>query len=388
MSLRDLPSTVHRLFPLRAEVDLGALRHNLRFFQQRTGETAVMGVVKADAYGHGAIPVARVLLEGGVERLAVANVPEAIELREAGIAVPLLVLAAPLPEYLPAYARYDLAATVSSVEVAEAVVEAAEKAGPLTVHLKVDTGMHRLGVAPDAVPAVLARLRASPGIEVEGLMTHFATVDHRYTGLQLKRFEAVLKALGDAVPPVVHAANSGTTLHVPATVRGTTYARLGGALFGLVTERLLEADARDLRPVMRLVSRVVHVQTVEAGEAVSYGRTWTAARPTRIAAVAAGYGDGLPRSLSNRGHVGVGGRLWPIAGRVCMDMLMLDLGDPGGPGAAVRIGDEAVLFGEGGPSAQDVARHADTIAYAVTCGLTARVPRVYVGETPAGAEAD
>src|SRR5690606_16079229 len=130
------------------------------------------------------------------------------------------------------------------------------------------------------------------------------------------------------------------------------------------------------------------VQTVEAGEAVSYGRTWTAARPTRIAAVAAGYGDGLPRSLSNRGHVGVGGRLWPIAGRVCMDMLMLDLGDPGGPGAAVRIGDEAVLFGEGGPSAQDVARHADTIAYAVTCGLTARVPRVYVGETPAGAEAD
>src|SRR5690606_21540543 len=136
-------------------------------------------------------------------------------------------------------------------------------------------------------------------------------------------------------PPLVHVSNSGTLLVVPELVAGRPLVRAGGALFGLVSDRVAEAEAADLRPAMRLVSRVVHVQTVAPGEAVSYGRTWTAAAPARIAVVACGYGDGLPRALSNRGAVGVGGRLWPVAGRVCMDMLMLDLGPPDGPGAAV-----------------------------------------------------
>src|SRR5690606_27075629 len=233
----SLPSTLHRLLPLRAEVDLDALRHNVRVLQTRAGEAEVMGVVKADAYGHGAVPVARVLLAEGVRRFAVANVPEGVELREAGIAVPVLVLGAPLPEYLPACARYDLAVTVTSPEVAEAVVEAAEKAGPLTVHLKVDTGMNRLGVEPADTPGVLARLRAAPGVEVEGLMTHFATVDRRYTVAQRATFDRLLDTLGEAVPPLIHVSNSGTLLALPGVIRGTALARVGGALFGLITER-------------------------------------------------------------------------------------------------------------------------------------------------------
>lgn len=383
----SLPTTLHRLAPTRAEVDLDAVRHNARVLRERAPGAELMAAVKADAYGHGAVEVARALAADGMERFAVATVPEGVELRQAGIGAPVLVMGAPLPEFLPAYARYDLTVTVTSPDVAEAVVEAAGRAGPLTVHLKVDTGMNRLGVEPEDAPAVLARLYDAPGVDVEGLMTHFATVDRVHMPAQVARFDDLLGALGDSAPPLVHVSNSGTLLVVPELVAGRPLVRVGGALYGLVSDRVAEAPAAGLRPAMRLVSRVVHVQTVAPGEAVSYGRTWTAETPTRIAVVACGYGDGLPRALSNSGAVGVGGRLWPVAGRVCMDMLMLDLGDPEGAGAGVAPGDEAVLFGDGGPSALRVAEQAGTIAYAITSGLTARVPRVYVG-APVGAEAE
>ncbi|NNF57546.1 MAG: alanine racemase [Rhodothermaceae bacterium] len=395
MSLHDLPATLHRLVPLRAEVDLEALRHNVRVLQGRAGAAELIAAIKADAYGHGVIPITRVLVEEGVPRFAVANVPEGVELREAGIEAPVHVLGAPLPEYLPAYARYDLIVTVSSGDVAEAVIEAATKVGPLTAHLKVDTGMHRLGIPPDEVPPVLARLQETPGIEVEGLWTHFATLGDAFTTEQLARFDALVEQLDGIGRAGTHVTNTGTLFLVSGAVQGRAFVRAGGALFGLVDDPAVAAEADDLKPVMRLVSRVVHLQTVAAGETVSYGRTWTADQPTCIATVAAGYGDGLPRSLSNTGFVGIGGRLWPIAGRVCMDMLMLDLGSPEGPGASVQIGDEAVLFGPGGPSAAEVARQAGTITYALTSGLTARVPRLTIGEgsasaipTPTGAKPD
>jgi alanine racemase len=346
----------------------------------------LLAVVKADAYGHGAVPVTRALLDEGVRRFAVANVPEGIELREAGITAPVLVLGAPLPEYLPAYGRYDLQITVSSADVARDVVEAAGLAGPLTVHVKVDTGMHRIGVRPEELADAIRGLREAPGVTVEGILTHFANVDRTFTLQQLARFEAALAALGDAAPARRHVSNSGTLLHVPESVIGFTDARVGGALFGLVSDRVDTAEVAGLRlrPAMRLVSRVVHLQEVEAGESVSYGRTWIADAPTRIATVAAGYGDGLPRSLSRDGFVGIGQRQYPIAGRVCMDMLMVDVGAPAGAGAEMRVGDEAVLFGPGGPTALQAASAAETIAYALTSGLTARVPRVYMGYDGAG----
>lgn len=379
-----------RLAPLRAEISLGALRHNAREILARARGAEVMAAVKADAYGHGAALVARTLVGAGVTRFSVANAAEGVALREAGIEAPVLVMGALLPHALPACVRYGLDVSVTSAETADAVIAAARQHGPLAVHVKVDTGMRRLGLDPDTVAPTLQRLGAAENVRVDGLWTHFATVGDAFVDEQTERFDALLAELaaaGVAVPPLVHLANTGGILASPGSVAGRQIVRAGGALYGLVAERALVGTA-DLRPVMRLVGHVVQLKTVAAGESVSYGRTWRAAGPTRIATVAAGYGDGLPRALSNRGRVGVGGRLVPVAGRVCMDLLMLDLGPPNGPGAGVRVGDEAVLFGRGGPSALDAADAADTIPYDLTCGLTPRVPRIAVeNEADAGHDA-
>lgn len=367
----------------RADVDLRAIRHNVRVLRQLAAPAHLMGVVKADAYGHGAVPVASVLVEEGITWLAVATVGEAQGLREAGVNVPLLVFAAPLPDQLPHYARSNLRVTVSSVDVAQAVASVAARRGPLTVHVKVDTGMHRLGLAPERAAAVVRQLEAAPGVHVEAVWTHLATADEddtRFVQEQLRRFEWVLDDLGEHLPPLVHVANG------PALVRGLLPAfasealvRVGGVLYGLASSPSLEADveAVGLRSAMQLTSRVVHLQTVAPGESVSYGRTWTAERPTRVATVAAGYADGLVRAY--RGPVGVREGQYPVIGRVCMDMLLLDLGDPDGPGASVQRGDEAVLFGPGGVSAVEAAAAAGTLSYELTSGLTARVPRVALG---------
>lgn len=362
--------------PVRAEIDLGALRHNLRLLRDLAAGAEVMGIVKADAYGHGAEHVVPVLHAEGVRTFAVASVPEAVRLRDLGVTERVLVFAAPLPGDLPAYAARGLDVTVSSREVAEAVVALGE---PLRVHVKVDTGMHRIGLVMDEASAVIRLLRGAGHVEIAGLWTHFAAADDRdlsFAREQLRRFEAVVEAVGEPVP-ALHLANSGAVAQLPEAIRGRALVRPGGLLYGIPSSEAL-ADV-GVRPVMRLVARVVHVQTVASGETVSYGRTWTAERPSRIATLSVGYGDGLPRQLSNRAEVGIGGRRYPVAGRVCMDMTMVDLGAPDGPGAGIQVGDEAVIFGPGGPSAFEVAGWAGTISYALPCGLTARVPRVPAG---------
>ena len=363
----------------RAEIDLGALRHNARALRQLAGEADLVGVVKADAYGHGATACAKALVDEGVEWLAVAAVGEGQALREAGVGVPILVFAAPLPHQLDAYARHDLRVAVSSAAAAQAVIASGLA---LVAHVKVDTGMHRLGVPPEATAATVRALQAAPHVEVEGVWTHLATADESDTSFvdeQLERFQRALDGLGPDAPPIVHVANG------PALVRGLASAgvgsrrqlvRAGGVLYGLASSLSLARDVErhGLRPVMRLASSVVHLQTVAPGESVSYGRTWTARRPTRVATVAAGYADGLARAYA--GPVGVGEGRYPVVGRVCMDMLLVDLGGPGGPGSSVRIGDDAVLFGPGGPTAEQAADAAGTISYELTSGLTARVPRI------------
>ena len=368
----DLPPVA-----LRAEIDLSAVRHNVRQLAARGGEP--MGVVKADAYGHGAVPVARVLVEEGVEWLAVATVPEAVELREAGVEARILVLAAPLAAFLPAYETWGLDAVVSSAEVAAAVVE---RAPFVPVHVKVDTGMHRIGVPPEDAAAVVRQLHGA-GVEVAAVWTHLATADAADAGFaleQVRRFDAVLQDLGDDAPPLVHLANGPAHVRLPPLTSRPALARLGGVLYGLDSDAAMADATRDLRPAMRLVSRVVHLQTVAPGETVSYGRTWTAEAPTRVATLAVGYADGLPRALSGRGEVGIGGARYPVAGRVCMDMTMVALGAPDGPGAGVRVGDEAVLFGPGGPSAEEAAAAAGTISYELTCAVAPRVSRLYVDD--------
>lgn len=359
-----------------ASVDLGALRHNLGVLRRRAPGLETMAVVKANAYGHGAVPITRFLASEGISRFAVATLNEAVELRAAGIREPILVFAAPLPEQLAAYAEHDLEITVSSSDVARTI---AADPFSLTVHVKVDTGMGRIGLLPSETVETVRLLEKTPGVQIAGFWTHFATADEpddSFARQQWSRFRAVLKELGGAPAPV-HAANSGGVLGNPVALDPELVAgvRLGISLYGLYDPP--EAAAPEaLRPIMSLVSRLTQVKTVPEGTPVSYGATWRAPQETRIGTISVGYADGYRRSLSNRAEIGVSGRRCPIAGRVCMDMIMADLG-PGGEGPAANVGDEVVLFGPGGPTPFEIARWADTITYEVVCGITDRVTRRY-----------
>ncbi len=371
---------IDALSPTVAHIDLANLRHNARKLQARAGEAHLVAVVKADAYGHGAVEVAHALRREGVERFAVATVPEGIALRQAGIDAPIHVFGAPLPESLPYYPRYDLEATIPSLTAIEPLVAAARKAGRFKVHVKVETGMGRLGLTPEEVGKAISQLKASGAAEIIGLWTHFAMADEEtesYTAEQTERFAAVVRQYGDEAA-FVHLANSAALLRYTETYApfDRVLVRTGISLYGLLNLPLIAAAA-DLRPVMQFVSRVTHLKTVPPGTSVSYGRRWHA--PTRriVATVGAGYADGYPRQVSNRAGVGIRGERYGQVGSVCMDMFMVDLGEPGGPGEAVEIGDRVVLFGEGGPAANEVALWADTIPYEITCRVSARVPRLY-----------
>ncbi|NBB86276.1 MAG: alanine racemase [Bacteroidetes bacterium] len=370
------------LTPTIAEIRLDHLRHNVRTLQRLAAPAAVMAVVKADAYGHGAARAAPLLAEEGIRQFAVATVGEGVALCEAGITGRILVLGAPLPGALPDYQHHGLEVNVCSRAIAEAVCQLASPAAPLRVQLKVDTGMSRLGMAPDDVPAVLAQLRAAAGVEVTGLWSHYATAtstDDAFAAEQANRFAAVVRALPAPLPPL-HIGHSGGLLmtdEAAAPFNGhPMVVRPGIALYGVAPSPAL-ADAADLRTVMRLVSRVTQVKTVPAGASVSYGRTWTAPRPTRLAIIGAGYADGYPRALSNTASIGLHDALYPVVGTVCMDMCMVDLGPPE-TAPAVEPGDTAVLFGTGGPSLSDVAAWAGTIPYELCTRIGPRVPKVYI----------
>jgi alanine racemase len=343
-----------------------------------------MAVVKADGYGHGAVPISRACELAGVRHFAVARPGEGAALREAGIEGEILVFGAPLPQNLPAYAAHDLSVTVASAEGARAVIDAGPE-HPLRVHLNVDTGMGRIGVAPDEAPDLLRRLREARGVAVAGLWTHFATADEpgsAYAAEQRRRFNDLLRRV-DLPVEQVHIANTGALLTMDAPLDGIQpgLVRAGISLYGLAPTAALAERAKEvgLRPAMRLTARVTHVKTVAAGTSVSYGARWRAERPTRIATVAAGYADGFPRLGTGRASVRIGGEVRPVVGTICMDMFMVDLGPPGGALAGrVDPGDEVLLFGPEGPTAYDVATWAETIPYEIYCGVGPRVPRRYV----------
>lgn len=373
------PTAITDLSTTQAVIRLDHLRHNVRVLRERAGEATLMGVVKADAYGHGAARIAEVLREEGIHHLAVARVGEALQLRGAGLSGPILVLGAPLPAHLPAYAHHRLDVTVSSHEVADAVIATARTTAPLRAHVKVDTGMGRIGLAPDAVAPVVRRLQQADGVELVGLWTHLATADRPddpFTQQQLDRFDALVRRVGSVVR-CVHIANSSALLngHVSTRSHVPSMVRIGIALYGLAN-RSDTAERLGLRPVMQLTAQVVHVKTVSAGTSISYGRRWTAEHVTRIATLGAGYGDGYDRLLSNRAEVNLKSHRVPVVGAVCMDMCMVDLGPPN-RAPDVAVGDTAVLFGPDGPSAFDVAAWTDTIPYEVCTRVTGRVPRVY-----------
>ncbi len=369
--------------PVRAEVDLSALDHNIRQLKSLTS-AAFMAVVKADAYGHGAVPVAGQALRSGADRLAVARVAEAVALRQAGIDAPILVLGETPLDQAPALFAHDLSQTVYSLKTAQALSEMAKGYGRcLAVHLKVDTGMGRVGIwhADPGAAEIAHTIAGLDGLVLEGVYTHFAAADSADKGFalqQLERFQAYLKAIAPLQVPFSHAANSAALMELPGS--HLDMVRPGIALYGLYPSEEMDKTRVALQPVMRLKARIVQVKPVPAGFTVSYGATHVTRQPTTIATVSVGYADGLNRQLSNQGHMLVHGRRVPIVGRICMDLTMLDLGDMAG----VRPGDEAVVFGRQGDAvlgADEIAARLETISYEVVSAITGRVPRYCIHGT-------
>ena len=368
-----------------ADVDLDALAHNFRALAalleaERPGRApAILAVVKANDYGHGAAPVALALERAGATRLACADIEEAVALRRAGVRTEILVFGALGVSDLAGLFDYRLTPTISSPSARRALQQAAAARGVrLRYHLKIDTGMNRLGFRHDQLERTLPALLASPNLELVGVYTHFATADdpeHPLLEEQRLRFERARTALaGAGAPPaLVHAANSAALLRDARVWYDLV--RPGLLLYGVVPPPL--SSTLDLRPVLSLRSRVVAVKGVRYGESVSYGARFVADHPMRIAVVPAGYADGLDSRLADRGVALVGGRRTPIVGALCMDMLMIDVTD-----VKVEPGDEVVLLGQQGNARLDVremAGAAGSIPWEVLCRLGARIERLYSG---------
>jgi alanine racemase len=370
------------LRPSRVEVHLDAIRHNAARLAEIAG-TGVCAVVKADGYGHGAVDVARAALDGGATWLAVALVEEGVALRDAGIDAPILVLAEPPVASIPTLLAADLTATVYRETFVAAVDAAGRSRGePVGVHLKADTGMGRVGVPEADWEARLRQVAAADGVRVDGVFTHLACADEPdkdTTDRQLAAFDRFLDRavkLGLPSPRWIHTANSAGTLLYPAARRELV--RTGIALYGLSPAADLDAADFDLRPALSLVTEVTFAKRVTAGTAVSYGHRWAAPTDGWIATLPLGYADGVPRALTNVGEVLIGGRRRPIAGTVCMDQVLVWCGDD-----EPAVGDEAVLLGAQGDErirVEEWAAHKGTITYEIVTQLTARLPRVCVGE--------
>lgn len=367
--------------PAWVEIDLAALRHNVRVLGELAAPAGVMAVVKADAYGHGAIPVARAAVEAGAAWLGVALVEEGVALRDAGIDAPIMVLSEPPPDAATTVVAGGLTPVVytqAGIEALAKAVSGMDRGAPLPVHLKVDTGMHRVGCTEREARFLAEAILDHDELALGGICTHFAVADEPddpYTGAQLERFEAVLRDLeaSGIRPGLVHTANSAATLAFPDARRDLV--RCGIAVYGIAPAPRFEG-VLPLRPVMSFKAHVSHVKVLDQGERLSYGLRYRLARDGRVATVPVGYADGVPRNLGHTGgEVLVHGRRYPIAGTVTMDQLMVDLGDD-----TVEAGDEIVLLGRQGDeeiTATEWAERTGTIAYEIVCGIGPRVPRGY-----------
>ncbi len=364
-----------------ARVDLDAITSNLAAVRARVGGRLVLAAVKADAYGHGAVPVARqIQATAAADYLGVATVGEGVELREAGIRLPILKLSPCCRDEIAAAVVAELTITVADeAGIRDVAAAAAAHDRTARVHLKVDTGMRRVGCPPAAAPALAEAVDAAPGLALEGVFSHLAVSDvpegADFTAAQIATFSRTVAEITAVRGPVTitHLANSGGILGHPDS--WFDMVRPGITVYGSYPDPGSPRSV-EIAPALSWHTRVMFVKPVAAGETVSYGRTWTAPRDTWVATLAVGYGDGFNRLLSNRGRVLIGGRAYPIVGRVCMDQTMVDLG----PQTDVRAGDEVILIGRDGEceiTAADLARLTDTIPYEVTCVITHRVRRLY-----------
>ena len=365
--------------PTRIRVDLDTLTFNLRSIRAHVG-VPVMAIVKANAYGHGLVPVAQHLQEQGVEQLGVAFVEEGIALRQAGITVPILVLGGIFGRQVAQFIAHDLEITVSSLDKLRQVEAAVEALGrKAVIHLKIDTGMERIGVHSYSARTFIEAAVASRWCVLKGLYSHLACADDPSSPMTLQQLERFLEACAHierigAPMPLRHLANSGGVLHFPET--RLDMVRPGILLYGVLPDPASQRTV-DVRPVMSLTSQVVYFKVVKAGNPVSYGATWAPVDDTRVVTVPIGYGDGYPRALSSRGEVLIRGHRYPIVGRICMDQFMVDIGQD-----SAWNEDEVVLIGSQGGNAitaEALAQAAGIIPYEVLVGLNERIPREYLG---------
>lgn len=367
--------------PTFAEIDLDAIAYNFKQIRGIVGPNVkICPAVKADGYGHGAPEVSRTLVDAGAEMLSVATPEEVIELRESGIETPILLLQCILPEQIPEIIEYDISTNVCDLQLAESLSDEAIKAGKrVKVHIKVDTGMGRVGIEQRETVDFALALSRMPGLEIEGIFTHFPSADEddlSFTYRQISDFTNIcdsVEAAGVRVP-LCHAANSAAILNVPESYFDMV--RPGIMVYGHFDSAPRYSHVT-LRPCMTLKTKIVFLKTLPKGNPVSYGRTYTTTGDTRVATVPIGYADGYNRLLSNKGSALVRGKRVPLIGRVCMDQMMLDVSSV----PDVSVGDEVVLYGRQGSeeiSVEEVAGLLDTISYEVLCAVSKRVPRVYV----------
>jgi alanine racemase len=366
--------------PCWVEIDRAAVRNNLKsLLSLLRGPTRLLAVVKANAYGHGLLPVSWLALEAGAAFLGVSSLEEGVALREAGFTAPVLILGSLYPfDSFPLLFEHSLTPTVASTQAADALNALARKRRTtLGVHLKIDSGFGRIGVSAAHARSFIEHVSACAGLRIEGLYTHFASSDRdpAYTQKQARAFQSVVRAAArqGVRPRWIHMANSSALLRYPQ-LHGTLV-RPGLAIYGVSPYPGAEKRI-SLQPALAWKTHVVFVKTVPAGASISYARTWTARRPTQVATLAVGYADGYPRLLSNRGYVLLRGKRVAVLGRVTMDMIMVNASQI----PLCRVGDEAVLIGSQGDeriAVEELAEWAQTNSYEILCRIASRVPRVY-----------
>ncbi|MBV1817554.1 alanine racemase [Anaerosalibacter bizertensis] len=376
-------SSLEELRPVWAEIDLDSLAHNIKEVRRITNKEAIVtAVVKANAYGHGSIEAAEVFLENGADRLAVATLSEAVELRRAGIDTPILILG-----YTPASqhkiaVENDIIEAVYNLESAEKLSQVANSLNKKAkVHIKVDSGMGRIGFPPvDSSIDKIEKISKLPNLEIEGIFTHFAKadeVDKAYTGKQFKNYKWVIERLEDKniQIPIKHVSNSAATIDLPEY--NLNMVRGGIMIYGLYPSDEVDKEKVSLKPAMTLKAKISHLKEVPEGTGISYGQIFVTKRKSKIATIPIGYADGFTRLLTSKAEVAIKGKRAPIVGKICMDQCMIDVTDI----EDVKVGDEVVLFGDGSngvPHIDEVAEKLGTINYEIVCMVGRRVPRVYI----------
>ncbi|MCG2715074.1 MAG: alanine racemase [Candidatus Marinimicrobia bacterium] len=362
-----------------AEIHLNHLAYNLNQIRKKVAPAEVMAVVKADAYGHGAIPITKRLVKEGVKYFAVARIAEALELRNAGITENILIFGSLFPDEMEMAIINDIQITITDMADIETAQEIAIKLSVyVKLHLNIDTGMGRVGVPYKKARSAIIKISNIDHFKLEGIYTHFASSDERdktFAELQLKRFNTIIQEWADHLPhrPIFHASNSGAILDLPEAYFDMV--RAGISLYGHYPSTDTSESIR-LKQVMTLKTKVSSTRRLPKGSSISYGRKYFTDKETSIAVLPIGYADGIHRAFINLGEVIINGKLYPMVGTVTMDQIMVDIGDD-----PVKVGDDVIFWGDtpqGSLQATKVADKIDTISYELCCGITKRVPRIYI----------